>query len=291
MRNEISNNAGATAIEQARDPQQRKQLIEVLQQSLYPGTQYESVEMVVDYCTTAGLDPMQKPVHIVPMNTKDPQTGQWKFRDVVMPGIGLYRIQADRSGTMAGISEPEFGELRTETFRDKNGNPVQVTYPEWCRVTARKLVGGQIVDFVAREYWLENYATDAAKSTAPNAMWKKRPRGQLAKCTEAQALRKGWPEIGAAPTAEEMEGKHVERDVTPSQSDRTTPRPTEPAALPFYDQEQFETNLPKWRSAIASGKKTADEIISMVQTKGQLTDQQKSQIRDADLVTEQGETE
>jgi hypothetical protein len=26
-------------------------------------------------------------------------------------------------------------------------------------------------------------------------------------CTEAQALRKGWPEIGNEPTAEEMEGK------------------------------------------------------------------------------------
>ena len=199
-------------------PEERQQLINVLQSSLYVGCKPESIQLVLDYCLAAKLDPMQKPVHIVPMNTRDPVTGNYEWRDVVMPGIGLYRIQADRSGTMAGMSEPEFGPEITREFTDKHGKKVTVTFPEWCKVTVQKLVADRIVEFSAKEYWLENYATDSSKSDAPNAMWRKRPRGQIAKCAEAQALRKGWPEICAAPTAEEMEGKtlgaSVERDIT-----------------------------------------------------------------------------
>jgi hypothetical protein len=46
-----------------------------------------------------------------------------------------------------------------------------------------------------------------------------------------------------------------------------------------YPQDQFQKNLPGWLKAIADKKKTADQIIATVQTKHQLTDAQKAQIR------------
>ena len=63
----------------------------------------------------------------------------------------------------------------------------------------------------AKELWKENYAVKGGqeKSVAPNAMWTKRPYGQIAKCAEAQALRKAFPEIGSEPTADEMAGKTI----------------------------------------------------------------------------------
>lgn len=183
-------------------------VMKVLRSSLYPGAKDESIKMVIAYCQAAGLDVMQKPVHIVPMlvATGEKDKDGWdkkEMRDVIMPGIGSYRTQAARSGSYAGVTEPEFGSSVSRKLGDAD-----ITYPEWCKITVKRAMpSGSIVEFTAMEFWTENYATKSNKVDTPNAMWKKRPYAQLAKCAEAQALRKAFPEFGAAPTADEMEGK------------------------------------------------------------------------------------
>ena len=185
--------------------QDREILITVLSNSLYPGAAPQSVGLVLEYCHAAKLDPMMKPVHIVPM--WDRASG--RMRDVIMPGIGLYRTQAARSGQYAGMTEPEFGPTKTEKL-----GGAEISYPEWCKVIVkRQLASGFVAEFVAVERWLENYAVRGGKekSVAPNAMWTKRPFGQLAKCASAQALRFAFPELtGAQPVAEEIEGKDLD---------------------------------------------------------------------------------
>jgi hypothetical protein len=52
--------------------------------------------------------------------------------------------------------------------------------------------------------------------------------------------------------------------------------------LPPYPAEQFATNLPAWRAAIADNKLTADQVISKAEQKGKLTDEQKAAIRAVD---------
>lgn len=179
--------------------------------TIYPGANPDSVVMAIDYCKARGLDILLKPVHLVPMQVTDARTKDKVWRDVPMPGIGMYRIQADRSGNYAGADEPVFGPDVTEEFQDpyNQSAKIKVTYPQWCKYTVYKMIDGQRVAFHALERWKENYATQSSKTECPNAMWRKRPYAQLAKCTEAQALRKAWPEIGSEPTAEEMEGKEI----------------------------------------------------------------------------------
>jgi phage recombination protein Bet len=210
-----------------------------LKNSLYTGARDESIKMVLDYCKAAKLDPMQKPVHIVPMSVRNAVTGKYEYKDVVMPGVGLYRIQAARSNQYAGVSEPEFGEDVT-----CNLGGVEITYPKWCRVTVKKLVNNTIVEFTAKEYWLENYASKKDERT-PNTMWQKRPYGQLAKCAEAQALRKAFPEIiSQHPTAEEMEGKDINdleievKNITPKAQNISSKLD---AVLSDFTQEPKET--------------------------------------------------
>ena len=207
------------------------ELIKVLQSSMYPGAAVESIKLVIGYCRGNLLDPMLKPVHIVPMDVKVKGEGgkeTYVKRDVIMPGIGLYRTQAARTGLYAGMSEPEFGptkKIPTKIRRYNNAHDndksftmvdgPDIEFPEWCRVTVRRLLGGQAMEFTAVEYWQENYAVAGKDTTAPNAMWKRRPFGQLAKCAEAQALRKAFPEVGSQPTAEELEGKPIDETGAP----------------------------------------------------------------------------
>jgi len=245
-------------------------LMQVLQSSLYPGAAPASIKMVLAYCKAAGLDPMQKPVHIVPMwDAKAQQT-----RDVVMPGVGLYRTQAARTGC-AGVTEPEFGPDVTENLGGQT-----ITYPAWCRVTVkRRLATGEVVDFTAKELWKENYAVKGGKekSIAPNAMWTKRPYGQIAKCAEAQALRKAFPEIGSEPTADEMAGKAINDDFAVDQSTGEITPPPKPtrAEIGLYPQDRFEANLPKWRALVESGQQTPASIEAMISSKARLSDEQR----------------
>jgi phage recombination protein Bet len=216
---------------------EEKELIDVLRNSLYPGAQDASIKLVLSYCKAAALDIKEN-------------------RDVIMPGVGLYRSQAERTGLYAGISEPEYGPMLELTFvadvwenvngkRVKRSQNVTMNYPEWCRITVEKFLDGRVCRYTATEFWIENYATKNSKTEEPNAMWKRRPRGQLAKCAEAQALRKAFPgSVGSQPTAEEMEGKQLLDD------DRTIDMPV---GKPAVEQ-------PQSRSAKQAPKEGATDV-------------------------------
>lgn len=192
--------------------------IATLKASLYPGASDESVINVLEYCRAAKLDPMQRPVHIVPM--WDAKAGA--TRDTIMPGVNFHLTAAERNGC-AGIGEPEYGPDITEVL-----GGIKMTYPAWCKVTVYRLIeGGRIAEFVGYERFMECVSTN--KGGAPNSMWKKRPYGMLAKCAMSQALRKGFPSVAGAYTAEEMAGKTIGEEFDEyvvSESEAAKPSPT-----------------------------------------------------------------
>lgn len=216
-----------------------KSIKTALSTSLYPGASESSVDMVLAYCRASGLDPMTKPVHIVPMWIAGKNGASGGMRDVVMPGIELYRTKAHRTGEYAGQDEAEFG----PTLRQRVGT-VELSFPEWCKVTVYRMLGGQKCAYSAKVYWLETYAEKGGKEKddSPNAMWRKRAFGQLEKCTEALALRKGFPEaVGAQPTAEEMEGRVIDADFEPVTHKPTVSMPKAKAQAAI----QAEPNAPQ----------------------------------------------
>lgn len=165
---------------------QENDLIKALQNSVYVDASEEALKLVLTYCKHANLDPMLKPVHIANIDGKD----------ILMPGIGLARIRAHRTGSYVGLSEPKFGEVVTEMV-----GKTKMTYPVSCSITIKKLVAGQIVEFVGTAFWKESYATVADK-VSPNIFWYKRPYSMLCKTAEADALKKAFPDHVSAETEE-----------------------------------------------------------------------------------------
>lgn len=49
-------------------------------------------------------------------------------------------------------------------------------------------------------------------------------------------------------------------------------------ALPSYSADDFEKNLPAWRKAVESGKKTAPDLLAMLSTKATFDERQKAQV-------------
>lgn len=106
----------------------------------------------------------------------------------------------------------------------------------------------------------------------PNRMLQMRARGFCLRDVFADALR------GLA-SAEEQ-GDVIEGHFTEIQQPSAKPALTVVRQeLQPYPSEDFEANLAKWRGVIESGKKSADDIIAMVSTKGTLTEDQKGRIR------------
>ena len=106
------------------------------------------------------------------------------------PGIDGFRAIADRSGCYAGSSEPVF--RGTIEWPYKGGKRI---VPEYAQVTVWKIVANHKGAFTGEARWVE-FVPDENNAF----MWAKMPRHMLAKCAEAQALRKAFSlQLGSMP--------------------------------------------------------------------------------------------
>ncbi len=133
------------------------------------------LELFLYTCKRTGLDPLARQIYAIQRGGKM----------TIQTGIDGYRVIADRTGKLAGISDYLFDS------EDKQ-------FPAKATVTVRKLMDGGILgDFTATARWGEYQAG--------GPMWKKMPYLMLGKCAEALALRKAFPaDLSGVYTTEEM---------------------------------------------------------------------------------------
>lgn len=105
--------------------------------------------------------------------------------------------------------------------------------------------------------------------------WSQYPKRMLMWRARGYALRDKFADaLGGLITVEEARDIPEEREINPMPAEQAQPQ-----ALPHYPAESFESNFPKWQGLIEAGKKTPEQIISMVSSKAELTEEQKAAIR------------
>lgn len=165
----------------------------------------------MERCVSTGLDPLRKQIYAIKRADRRSPTG---FTVAHQTGIDGFRATAASSGAYGGSDPPEFSEPTTAPGTTKEAHEV-------CRVTVYRIVQGMRVPFTGECRLSEYYPGEAN-----GAMWRQYPHNQLAKCTEAQALRKAFPvELGEFEIAGELGGPNdAEAQFRDAVADRATPR-------------------------------------------------------------------
>ena len=177
--------------------------ITALRQTLAPTLTDTELELFALVAQRKGLDPFSGQIMAVKRNSKGGP------RVTYQTGIDGYRSLAARTDQYLGSDDAEYGE-------DCPCGKAPAGHPLWARVVVRRWhpPSGQVIPQPGRADWHEFVPSD-------DFMWREKPRLMLAKCAEAQALRKAFPWVlGDLYIPEEM----ARADETPSTPPTVTAR-------------------------------------------------------------------
>lgn len=171
----------------------------IIRDSFLGGANDAEAAMLLEIARALRLNPLKKEIYFVKRPQWDKQLQGWKDVWAAQTGIDGFRTVAERTGQYDGQDEPEFEE-RTD------GSLKLCKVRVWRRGISRPFVG------VA--YWDEFVQFQKDQKT-PVAMWGRGRHFMLAKCAEAQAIRKAFPgDIGGLTIPEETAKEDAERDIS-----------------------------------------------------------------------------
>lgn len=164
--------------------------VELIKKQIAPNANDNELKLFLYQCQRTGLDALTRQIYCIHRGGKM----------TIQTSIDGFRVIAERSGDYAGQDEP--------VFTEENGKLIS------CRVTVYRFRGEQRYPAAVGVAYMSEY-------NAGGPMWTKMPHTMLAKCAEALALRKAYPQdLSGLYTNDEMQQSEVVYPtVTPQQID------------------------------------------------------------------------
>lgn len=189
-------------------------------------------------CRRRGVHPLDRLIHYTKRGG----------RYTPVTSIDFLRSRAAETSQHAGTEDAVY-----------NGTPGQPGFT--ATVTVWRVVAGERVPFTATARWEEYVPEGTSRDGKPlDYMWQKMKHGQLGKCAEALALRKGFPhELSSLYTFEEMDQASEEPRATES---RQRPQRVASAQDPAQSQEPLaQAPLSSPSSPTSTGVTTVESVV------------------------------
>lgn len=149
------------------------------------GASEKEFQVLLEVAKIRRLNPLLKQIHFMQRWNPDLERKVW----VSVVGIDGFRALADRTRLYGGQDEPEYG-------------PTVNGFPEFCKVRVYRK--GWERPAVGVAYWSEY--VQLKRDGKPTRSWATMSHTMIAKCAEAQALRKAFPEdLGGLYAPEELD--------------------------------------------------------------------------------------
>lgn len=190
--------------------------VELIKKTVAKGASDNELALFVHQCERTGLDPFSRQIYCLKRRTMDEATNQWVDSMVTQMAIDGFRLVAQRTGEYRGQTVPLFYDAAgngREVWVDRKLPPVA------CKVGVLRNGFSEPLFAIAL---FEEYK-QTKRDGGLVKMWREKPTIMLAKCAEAQALRKAFPqELSGLYTEDEL---HDDSDELPTPALASGTRP------------------------------------------------------------------
>lgn len=213
--------------------------VALIKRTICKGATDDELKMFMWQCERTGLDPFARQIYSIERREK--RGDNWVTVRSIQVSIDGFRLVAERSGKYSGQVGP--------FWCGADGQWSDVWVQSEPPLAAR--VGVLREDFKEPCWGVARFGSYAQKlkDGTPTRMWATMPDVMLAKCAEALALRKAFPqELSGLYTADEME--QAQTVVEPRQNPHVTRAEDIVPAVEYDEQGQPVNNIPRGEDGI-----------------------------------------